>query len=65
MEKPFTIKINEFKQKLCEVINEANLSAYVLLNELNNMQLAIKQKDMQEINEYNESLKGSEEKCKK
>ena len=65
MEKPFTIKINEFKQKLCEVINEANLPAYVLLNELNNMQLAIKQKDMQEINEYNESLKGSEEKCKK
>ena len=65
MEKPLTIRVDEFKQKICKILNESKLPAYVLLNELQELSFAIREKDLQQINEYNESLKGSEEKCKK
>ena len=65
MEKPLTIKINEFKNKLCQVINEAELPAYVLINELSNFIQEIKRQDDMQVIQYNESLKGSEEECEK
>ena len=67
MEKPLTIRINEFKNKICEVVNESKLPAYILLNEFHNYAEEIKMQDNILIEEYYRSLesKGSEEKCKK
>ena len=65
IEKPLTLRIGEFKQELCDLINKYELPAYVLLNEFNEISFSIKERDLQLVNEYNESLKGSEEECKK
>lgn len=67
MEKPLTIKINDFREQLCKIINESKLHPYILLNELNAFAIEIQKKDHVEVEEYLKSLqsKGSEEKCKK
>ena len=65
MEKPLTIKINEFRNKLCKTINEAELPAYILINELSNFIQEVKRQDDIQVTQYNESLKGSEEECEK
>ena len=66
MNKPLTLKAQDFRTSLCNIINEANLPAYVLLTELSHIAEEIKIKDDEEIKEYDNSLKkGSEEECKK
>ena len=71
MEKPITIRIGEFKNKLCELINEYKLPAYVLINEFNEISFKIKEIDLEECNKYNEYMEkeskkeGSEQECKK
>ena len=65
IEKPLTIRVAEFKKELCELINKTELPAYVLLNEFNEISFTIREKDLQLVNEYNESLERSEEECKK
>lgn len=65
MEKPIYVKVNEFREKLCDIINTSGLSSYIIINELSAtvQSLIIKEQALEE--EYNKSLKGSEEKCKK
>lgn len=65
MEKPINIKINEFRENLCKIINESDLSSYVLINELEAAIYSLVTKEKQLEQQYNEALKGSEEKCKK
>ena len=65
MNKPLTLKAQDFRTSLYNLINEANLPAYVLITELSHIAEEIKIQDDKEINEYNESLKGSEKECKK
>lgn len=65
MEKPINIKVNEFRKKLCEIINKSDLSSYILVNELEATVYSILGKEQQLEQKYNESLKGSEQECKK
>lgn len=56
MEKPFTIKIKEFSEKLIEEINSSKLPVYVLKNEIEKIYAELNRIDEEEINKYNESL---------
>lgn len=56
MEKPFTIKIKEFSEKLIEEINSSKLPAYVLKSEIEKIYAELNRIDEEEINKYNESL---------
>ena len=56
MEKPFTIRIKEFSEKLIEEINSSNLPVYVLKNEIEKIYAELNRIDEEEINKYNESL---------
>lgn len=56
MEKPFTIKIKEFSEKLIEEINFSKLPVYVLKNEIEKIYAELNRIDEEEINKYNESL---------
>jgi len=65
MEKPINIKVIEFREKLCKIINESNLSSYILINELEATVCSLVAKEKQLEQQYKEFLKGSEQKCKK
>ena len=56
MEKPFTIRIKEFSEKLIEEINSSNLPVYVLKTEIEKIYAELNRIDEEEINKYNESL---------
>lgn len=56
MEKPFTIRIKEFSEKLIEEINSSKLPVYVLKNEIEKIYAELNRIDEEEINKYNESL---------
>ena len=56
MEKPFTIRIKEFSEKLIEEINSSNLPVYVLKNEIEKIYAELNRIDEEEIKKYNESL---------
>lgn len=56
MEKPFTIKIKEFSEKLIELVNSSKLPAYALKNEIEKVYAELNRIDEEEINKYNESL---------
>lgn len=56
MEKPFTIRIKEFSEKLIEEINSSNLPVYVLKNEIEKVYAELNHLDEEELNKYNESL---------
>ena len=56
MEKPFTIKIKEFSEKLIEEINSSELPVYVLKTEIEKIYAELNRIDEEEINKYNESL---------
>mgnify|MGYP004699331115 CR=1 FL=1 len=56
MEKPFTIRIKEFSEKLIEEINSSNLPVYVLKNEIEKVYAELNRIDEEEIKKYNESL---------
>lgn len=56
MEKPFTIRIKEFSEKLIEEINSSKLPVYVLKNEIEKIYAELNRIDDEEINKYNESL---------
>lgn len=55
MEKPFTLVIQEIEQKISDIINEANLPAYVLKSILQGLYEQIEVMDQQIIEEYNKS----------
>ena len=56
MEKPFTIRIKEFSEKLIEEINSSKLPVYVLKSEIEKIYAELNRVDEEEINKYNESL---------
>lgn len=56
MEKPFTIRIKEFSEKLIEEINSSKLPVYVLKNEIEKIYAELNRIDEEEINKYNENL---------
>lgn len=56
MEKPFTIKIKEFSEKLIELVNSSKLPVYVLKSEIEKVYAELNRIDEEEINKYNESL---------
>ena len=56
MEKPFTIRIKEFSEKLIEEINSSKLPVYVLKNEIEKIYAELNRIDEEEINKYNECL---------
>ena len=56
MEKPFTIRIKEFSEKLIEEINSPKLPVYVLKSEIEKIYAELNRVDEEEINKYNESL---------
>ena len=56
MEKPFTIKINEFSENLIKLVNSSKLPAYVLKNEIEKVYAELNRIDEEEIIKYNESL---------
>lgn len=56
MEKPFTIRIKEFSEKLIEEINSSKLPVYVLKTEIEKIYAELNRIDEEEINKYNESL---------
>jgi hypothetical protein len=56
MEKPFTIRIKEFSEKLIKEINSSKLPVYVLKTEIEKIYTELNRIDEEEINKYNESL---------
>lgn len=56
MEKPFTIRIKEFSEKLIEEINSSKLPVYVLKTEIEKIYAELNRIGEEEINKYNESL---------
>ena len=56
MEKPFTIRIKEFSEKLIEEINSSKLPVYVLKTEIEKIYAELNRIDEEEIKKYNESL---------
>lgn len=56
MEKPFTIKIKEFSEKLIELVNSSKLPVYVLKSEIEKVYAELNRIDDEEISKYNESL---------
>ena len=53
MEKPFTIRIKEFSEKLIEEINSSKLPVYVLKTEIEKIYAELNRVDEKEINKYN------------
>ena len=56
MEKPFTIRIKEFSEKLIEDINSSKLPVYVLKTEIEKIYAELNRIDEEEIIKYNENL---------
>ena len=56
MEKPFTIKINEFSENLIKLVNSSKLPAYVLKNEIEKVYAELNRVDEEEMIKYNKSL---------
>ena len=56
MEKPFTIKINEFSENLIKLVNSSKLPVYVLKNEIEKVYAELNRIDEEEISKYNENL---------
>ena len=54
MEKPFTIVIEEFREKIYKLIKESNFPAYVLINEFNDIIYKLREQDLQIVNQYKE-----------
>lgn len=52
MEKPFTLKVDEFTEKLVNVINESEMPAFVVLNVLQTVCIQIKQSDELLVSKY-------------
>ncbi len=66
MEKPFTIRIKEFSEKLIEEINSSKLPVYVLKTEIEKIYAELNRIDEEEIIKYNESLSNeNNQKCSK
>lgn len=56
MEKPISVRVQEFEVKMVELINESHLSSYILKVELEKLYNVINQQELQEIQQYNETL---------
>lgn len=52
MEKPFTLKVNDLKEQIVKLINEANMPCYVLKNAMYEIIHMIEETDGQEITKY-------------
>lgn len=52
MEKPFTLKINDLKEEVVKLLNEANVPCYVLKNVMYEIIRMIEETDGQEITKY-------------
>jgi len=55
MEKPFSLKIQDFNDKLVELVNTSELPAYVLKIELEKIYQQIDRLEKEEIEKYKES----------
>ena len=52
MEKPFTLQVNDLKENIVKLINEANMPCYVLKNVMIEIIKMIEDTDGQEITKY-------------
>lgn len=60
MDKPFTLKVNDLKENIIKLINEANMPCYVLKNAMYEIIHMIEEADGQEITKYFEEMKTKE-----
>lgn len=61
MNKPFTLKLEDLKNKLIEDINKAELPAFNVNYILNEIQNLIFEMDKQEIEKYRQTIQKNEE----
>lgn len=55
MNKPFTVQVMDFEQKLIEEINKSNMPAFVIEKVLDDIYKQILEHDQEEIRKYNQS----------
>ena len=60
MEKPFTLQVNDLKENIVKLINEANMPCYVLKNVMREIIEMINATEGQEITKYFEEMKTKE-----
>lgn len=56
MEKPFTLRVQDFMDKLAEAINNANLPAYAIKKVLEETFNQVTQIEQEDIAKYNEEI---------
>lgn len=54
MEKPFSVIIEEFREKIVKLVNESGFPAYVLIKEFEDILFKLKEQDVQIVNQYKE-----------
>lgn len=57
LEKPFSLRIKDFSEKIINLINSSSLPVYVIKNELEKVYTELNRLDEEEINKYFENLK--------
>jgi len=57
LEKPFSLRIKEFSEKIINLINSSSLPVYVIKNELEKVYTELNRLDEEEINKYFENSK--------
>ena len=57
MGKPFTLQVNDLKENIVKLINEANMPCYVLKNVMREIIQMINATEGQEITKYFEEMK--------
>ena len=60
--KPFTLVVNEFEDKLVKVINESGLPAFIMKQSLSKIYDQLTMIENKEIAEYEEKMKGEKAK---
>ncbi len=57
LEKPFSLRIKDFSEKIINLINSSSLPVYVIKNELEKVYTELNRLDEKEINKYFENSK--------
>ena len=57
LEKPFSLRIKDFSEKIINLINSSSLPVYVIKNELEKVYTELNRLDEEEINKYFENSK--------
>lgn len=65
MEKPLVIRVQETETKIINIVNESGLHSYILKNILEKIFNQLNEIELNEIKQYQESLKKEEDKNEK